>query len=95
MRSSFKSNPEACPDGYECIADQWEMDDAGKDGVYSDFRFAGFKGKWEPFKDAAPEGWHVYWKGNAGLTHPIQLDLVPLAARENGVLDAVDCEDED
>jgi hypothetical protein len=54
------------------------LDEAGSGMVRPNFRFAGFDGKWEPFKDAAPEGWHVYWKGNSGLYHPIQLDLAPL-----------------
>ncbi|KAF1843490.1 uncharacterized protein K460DRAFT_357213 [Cucurbitaria berberidis CBS 394.84] len=91
-RSSFKTNPDACPEGFECTADQWVMDKAGKDGVYSNIRFAGFKGKWQPFNDAAPEGWSVYWKGNAGLYHPVRFDLVPFARREE-VEDETDCED--
>lgn len=68
----------ACPAGYVCVADQWIFDDAGTDMVLKNFRFAGFNGKWEPFKDAGKEGWHVYWKGNAGLTHSTQLDLAPV-----------------
>ena len=79
MQDSSEHDPEACPEGFECIADQWTLDEADKYGVYSNLQFAGFKGRWEPFKDAAPEGWHVYWKGNAGLHHQIQFDLVPLA----------------
>ncbi|KAF1913165.1 hypothetical protein BDU57DRAFT_532247 [Ampelomyces quisqualis] len=69
---------ESCPAGYECVIDQWTFDEAESDMVYPNFRYAGFNGEWEPFKDAAPEGWHVYWKGNAGLHHPIRLDLTPL-----------------
>jgi hypothetical protein len=68
----------ACPAGYECIADQWTFDDPQADLLRADFRFAGFNGKWDSFKDAGDEGWHVYWKGNAGLFHPIQLDLAPV-----------------
>lgn len=77
MRESFETQTDACPEGYDCTADQWTLDEIG-DGVYQDFRFAGFRGKWEPFKDAGKEGWHVYWKGNAGAQHPVQLNLVPV-----------------
>jgi hypothetical protein len=45
--------------------------------VHLNFKFAGYEGDWEPVKDAAPEGWHIYWKGGGGLYHPIALDLVP------------------
>lgn len=74
--NSFYLN--ACPTGYECVANQWTFDDPSTDILRANFRFAGFNGKWEPFKDAGEGGWHVYWKGNAGLVHPIQLDLVPV-----------------
>jgi hypothetical protein len=67
-----------CPEGYECVIDQWTFDDAGPDIVYPNFRFAGYQGRWKPMKDAKTEGWHVYWKANAGLYHPIQLDLVSM-----------------
>ncbi|KAF2824440.1 hypothetical protein CC86DRAFT_395635 [Ophiobolus disseminans] len=76
-RHHFKANADACPEGYECVADQWMFDSAGDDLVHSNFRFAGYTGTWEPFKDAGAEGWHVYWKGNAGVYTPIDLDLVP------------------
>ena len=76
-RRSFKVTSDVCPDGYECVADQWTFDAARSDMVHPDFRFEGFKGNWEPFKDAGKEGWHVYWKGDAGLYHPITLDMVP------------------
>jgi hypothetical protein len=68
---------DSCPEGYACAVDQWMFDD-DVDNVHPNFRFASFEGKWEPFKDAGAEGWHVYWKGNEGLYHPIQLDLVPI-----------------
>jgi hypothetical protein len=45
--------------------------------VHLNFKFAGYEGDWETVKDAAPEGWHIYWKGGGGLYHPIALDLVP------------------
>jgi hypothetical protein len=61
-----------CPSGY-----QRTFDDA-VDAVYSNFRSAGSKGRSEPFKDAGKEGWHIYWKGDCGSHHPIQLDLVPM-----------------
>lgn len=80
LRESFETQTDACPEGYHCSADQWEFSSiaSNDDPVYYDLKFAGFKGRWEPFKDAGKEGWHVYWKGNGGLTNPIQLDLVPL-----------------
>jgi hypothetical protein len=68
---------DACPGEYECVVNNWTFD-AGKDMTFPNFRFAGFRGAWEPFKDAGKDGWHVYWKGNAGLAHPIQLDLALL-----------------
>lgn len=68
---------EACPEGYECVADQWTFDGAGEDLIHRNFRFAGYEGTWGPFKDAGAEGWHVYWKGNGGGYTPIALDLVP------------------
>ncbi|KAH4125071.1 hypothetical protein HBI24_190120 [Parastagonospora nodorum] len=68
---------DACPEGYECAVDQW-MFDAAVDNVYPNFRFEGFNGSWIPFKDAGTEGWHVYWKGDAGPSHPIQIDMVPV-----------------
>lgn len=77
---SFNDDPEACPDGYECFADQWTFNEVGEGGVFPNLRFAGFKGRWEPFKDAAPYGWHVYWKGPSGLHHSVQFDLVPLGS---------------
>ncbi|KAJ4324050.1 hypothetical protein N0V94_001552 [Neodidymelliopsis sp. IMI 364377] len=78
LRESFETQTDACPEGYDCTADQWTLEDASDSGVYSDFRFGGFKGTWEPFKDAGKEGWHIYWKGNAGVSHSIQFDLVPV-----------------
>jgi hypothetical protein len=71
----FKAHVDSCPQGYDCVVDHWTFD-AAMDMTYPNFRFAGYKGNWAPFKDAGKEGWHVYWKGNAGLSHPIQLDLV-------------------
>lgn len=78
--SEFQTRDEfvTCPEGYECSTGEWTFGNAGTDGVHEDFRFGKFKGQWQPFKDAGREGWHVYWKGNAGLDHPIKLDLVPL-----------------
>ncbi|KAH7382622.1 hypothetical protein DE146DRAFT_234510 [Phaeosphaeria sp. MPI-PUGE-AT-0046c] len=81
-RQSNNFYPNACPDGYECVTDQWAMDDPGADMVRAGFKFAGFDGKWEPFKDAGKEGWHMYWKGNAGLVHPLHLDLAPVQGSE-------------
>ncbi|KAF9694000.1 hypothetical protein EKO04_007862 [Ascochyta lentis] len=77
LRESFETQTDACPEGYDCTADQWMLDEPGN-GIYQDFKFGGFKGRWEPFKDAGKEGWHVYWKGNAGIHHPLQFDLVPI-----------------
>jgi hypothetical protein len=82
-RTSSNVKVETCPKGYECVVDQWTFDDASMDMVYSNFRFAGYQGKWQPSKDAGKEGWHVYWKGNAGLNHPIQLDLAPTDGNED------------
>lgn len=80
LRESFETQTDACPEGYDCTADEWEFDDiaAGDSQTYYNLKFSGFKGRWEPFKDAGKEGWHVYWKGNAGVHHPVQLDLVPV-----------------
>ncbi|KAH6612050.1 hypothetical protein C7974DRAFT_90489 [Boeremia exigua] len=81
LRESFKTQTDACPEDYDCTADQWTFDDPSRLSssaqFYRDLRFGGFKGRWEPFKDAGKEGWHVYWKGNAGIHHPVQFDLVP------------------
>jgi hypothetical protein len=68
---------DSCPDGYNCVTDQWTFGDASVDLVHPEFHFAGYKGNWAPFKDAGAEGWHVYWKGDEGLAHPIKLELVP------------------
>ena len=81
-RRHYEGIADACPTGYECVADQWMFDDAGDDMVHPHFRFAGFGGTFEPFKDAAPEGWHVYWKGNAGVYNPIELELAPTDGNE-------------
>jgi hypothetical protein len=71
--------PDACTEGYECAVDQWNFEDAGTDMVHPNLRFEGFEGRFQPMKDAPHgEGWHVYWKGDAGLRHPIALDLVPI-----------------
>ncbi|OAL48035.1 hypothetical protein IQ07DRAFT_111585 [Pyrenochaeta sp. DS3sAY3a] len=79
---SFKANPAACPATFQCIADQWAFDTPPSTktayNAYKNLRFAQFKGRWEPFEDVKPQGWHVYWKANAGLHHPIDLDLVPV-----------------
>jgi hypothetical protein len=72
---SFTIDADACPEGYDCVVDQWVFGE-GVDGVYADFGFTGYRGKWKTVKDAAPEGWHVYWKGDEGVMNPIQLDLV-------------------
>src|SRR5690242_1752404 len=79
LRESFETQTDACPKGYECTADQWIFADSGsgESRVHYDFAFGGFKGRWKPFKDAGTEGWHVYWKGNAGMQHSMQFDLVP------------------
>lgn len=86
LRESFETQTDACPNGYDCTADQWTFDapatgdlqPGGSQKTYYNLKFGGFKGNWEPFKDAEKEGWHVYWKGNAGMHHPVQLDLVPV-----------------
>jgi hypothetical protein len=75
---SHKAANSPCMKGLSCTIDKWTFD-ASMDTVYPRLRFAGFEGSWEPFKDAGKEGWHVYWKGEAGLSHPIQLDLVPMS----------------
>ena len=77
LRESFETQTGVCPEGYDCSADHGTFDEIN-DGVYHDFRFEGFKGKWGPFKDAGKEGWYVYWKGDAGVHHPVHLDLVPV-----------------
>jgi hypothetical protein len=74
-RSASMASLYTCPEGDECIADQWTFA-PWINSVYANFRFAGFKGRWEPFKDAGKEGWHLYWKGDFGPHHSIQLDLV-------------------
>lgn len=68
---------DGCPGNYGCIIDQWTFDPVQAYMIHQNFRFAGFEGAWEPFKDAGKEGWHVYWKGDAGMRSPIRLDLVP------------------
>lgn len=83
LRESFETQTDACPEGYDCTADQWVFDEAtdypGADRqVYFNIKFGGFKGSWAPFKDAGKEGWNVYWKGNAGMHHEVQFDLVPV-----------------
>jgi hypothetical protein len=74
---SFTVDADTCPPGYECVVDQW-MFDVAVNMALPNFRFAGFEGKWKPFKDAGKEGWHVYWKGDTGVYSPIELDLVPM-----------------
>ncbi|KZM28229.1 uncharacterized protein EKO05_0011070 [Ascochyta rabiei] len=77
LRESFETQTDACPGGYDCTADQWTLGGLDYD-VYRDFRFGGFRGRWEPFKDVDKEGWHVHGKGNTGIQHPLQFDLVPV-----------------
>jgi hypothetical protein len=77
LQASFEANPEACPEGYRCSADQWTFETNSGNGSFVNLGFEGFKGRWVPFKDTRGEGWHLYWKGNAGLHHAVQLDLVP------------------
>jgi hypothetical protein len=86
---AIKATFDSCPDGYTCVTDQWTFGGASVDWVHPDFHFAGYKGNWAPFKDAGAEGWHVYWKGDEGLTHPIKLDLVPTEKEEE------DCDESD
>ncbi|KAJ8114305.1 hypothetical protein OPT61_g3788 [Boeremia exigua] len=80
LQESFETQTDACLQGYSCTADQWFFSDvgpiSGPKEVYRDFRFGGFRGRWELFKDAGREGWHVYWKGAAGTHRPVQFDLV-------------------
>lgn len=83
--NAFKSNPSACPATFQCIADQWKLDIPNAKGIYTNLRFAQFKGRWEPFEDAKPRGWHMYWKANAGLTHPVDLDLIPVVEEEYSI----------
>lgn len=45
-RHHFKTLANACPEGYECAADQWTFDAAGADMVHPNFRFAGYQGTW-------------------------------------------------
>jgi hypothetical protein len=80
LRESFETLAEACPEGYECTADQWVFDeyDSGDGQILYNLQFAGFQGKWVPFKDAGKEGWHVYWKGDLGWHRSINFDLVPV-----------------
>lgn len=90
LRESFDTQTGACYEGYDCTADQWVFADlgsvSGRSQVYHDLRFGGFPGRWEPFKDAGTEGWHVYWKGNPGVHHSVQFDLVPvLQSNDNAV----------
>ncbi|KAH8729075.1 hypothetical protein GQ44DRAFT_747394 [Phaeosphaeriaceae sp. PMI808] len=82
-----KATPSACPATYECIANQRSFDGANSDMIRTNFRFAGFDRGWKPSRDAGKEGWHVYWKGNAGLYHSIQLDLVPANWDDNCTTD--------
>jgi hypothetical protein len=79
----YKFEPDTCPKGYECVVDQWMFGEAGTDMVHRDFRFADYQGSWRPFKDAGQEGWHVYWKGDTSLDHPIQMDLAPPDGHED------------
>jgi hypothetical protein len=85
LRESFNTQTDACPEDYECTADQWTLDEVDHNGIYGNFRFGGFMGKFEPFKDAGTEGWHAYWKGNAGVHHPVQFDLVPVVKGDERV----------
>ena len=80
LRESFETQIEDCPKGYECTADQWvfDEDDSGDGQILYNLQFAGFTGKWFPFKDAGKEGWHVYWKGDLGVHISVNFDLVPL-----------------
>ena len=80
LRESFETQIEECPEGYECTADQWvfDEDDSGDGQILYNLQFAGFTGKWFPFKDAGKEGWHVYWKGDLGVHISVNFDLVPI-----------------
>jgi hypothetical protein len=76
-RAASMASLDTCPKGDKCIADRWTFA-RSINSVYPDFRFAGFEGRWEPFKDAGREVWHLYWKGDFGPHHSIQLALVPV-----------------
>lgn len=83
LRESFETQPDACPEGYDCTADQWTLSD-DNNGIYPNLRFEGFDGQWEPLKDTDKEGWHVYWRGNSDIQHPVQFDLVPVTKENDG-----------
>jgi hypothetical protein len=83
LRESFETQTDACPEGYDCTADQWTFDETvstsgDRQQIYYNLKFGGFKGSWAPFKDAGKEGWHVYWKGDAGMHHTMHFDLVSI-----------------
>ncbi|KAF2999886.1 hypothetical protein E8E13_008275 [Curvularia kusanoi] len=91
LRESFETQTDACPEGYDCTADQWMFDqtDPGDGQTFYNLQFGGFTGKWSPFKDAGKEGWHVYWKGDGGAPVTIQLDLATSIALLVGTTSAL------
>ncbi|KAF2636953.1 hypothetical protein P280DRAFT_408383, partial [Massarina eburnea CBS 473.64] len=68
---SIANEPEACPEGFKCVADQW------MGGPSLGFRSPG-GGKFEPVKQAS-EGWIMYWR-TPGIgvphPHPVMLNMV-------------------
>ena len=70
-KETIAREPHACPDGYECTADEW----TGVDDGY--LKFGVNRGTFEPVKEA-PEGWIVYWMGSGDEEpiHPIKLEVV-------------------
>lgn len=75
------ANPQTCPGGKECVVDEWTVR-RGEGGGLGRFSFAGYPGGFTAVKDASPEGWHVYWRGESAALHvgpeEIELDVIPI-----------------
>ncbi|KAF1960709.1 hypothetical protein CC80DRAFT_500984 [Byssothecium circinans] len=70
-QESIKNEPDACPEGFTCIADQWTV------GASLGFAGKGGSGTFEAVK-LAPEGWQTLWRtdGEETVYHSITLDVV-------------------
>ncbi|KAF2188710.1 hypothetical protein K469DRAFT_85383 [Zopfia rhizophila CBS 207.26] len=73
---------EACPRDAQCVSDAWGVAEVGKEGGEGrGLRFEGWKGKWVAVKDAVPEGWHVYWRGeeeeDGKVGYDVEVEVVP------------------
>lgn len=89
LPSSFEASPGACPDGWECIAHRWVLNEAdvdrdkgGDEKELSGWEVGiqGLDGGWRARKEEEREGWGVWWmrEGEEGEGTRLGVELTPL-----------------